>query len=203
MKCLGVLVAVAAVTLCVPALAQPATEGPPPTAPSALPAPPEGALPAGTVVRIALAQPVSSATSKRGDRFAIRLAQPITSDAGILVPAGAMGVGEVVSAERKRGSGQAGELVLAARYIEYGDRQVMLRGLKLTGVGKDNSDAMGWCKAVFQVCFGGGTDIELPAGVEADAKLAADISMPVIAVSAPPSTSPTATPAASNPIENK
>jgi hypothetical protein len=183
-----------AALICAPAAAQEAS-APSPEAPA--PAV-EGSLPAGTAVRIELAQPVSSKTNKRGDRFAIALAQPIISEVGVLVPAGVPGVGEVVSAARKGYGGQAGELVLAARYLDYGGRQIPLRGLKLTGLGHDSTKGMNFCKAIFQYCSSSSTDIELPAGIAGDAKLAADISLPVIApVPAP------ASPSAPNPTEDQ
>jgi len=168
---------------CVPARAQ--DTPPAPSAPAVLPSEPATAplphLPAGTVVHIKLLKPLSSKTNKRGDTFEIELAEPIVAAEGVLVPAGATGRGEVISASHKGMGGQAGELVLAARYIDFGSQRIPLRAFKMSGTGGDATNGMNWCKAIFVYCSNGASELEIPAGFAADAKLAADLSLPVVA----------------------
>jgi hypothetical protein len=158
-------------------------------------------LPAGSIVHIELLDPLSSKTNKRGDMFRIALAQPIITPEGVLVPAGATGMGQVVSAAHKGYGGQAGELVLAARYIDFAGQRIPLRSFQLSGTGGDNTGGMNWCRAIFTYCASLATDLEIPAGFKAEAKLAADLSLPIIA----PAPIPDATPLSSSvqPAENQ
>ena len=95
---------------------------------------------AGTVVDLEIAEALSSAKQKRGDKFAIRLRRSIDANGIELVPAGTEGVGEIVHAERARGGGKPGELLIAARYLEHGGSQLRLRALKFGASGVDHSN---------------------------------------------------------------
>lgn len=81
---------------------------------------------------------MGSKLSKTGETFPFHLAKPIMIDGVEAVPAGTPGQGEVIHAKKGGGSGAPGELVLAARYLQVGDRQLRLRSLKLEAIGKDN-----------------------------------------------------------------
>jgi hypothetical protein len=99
--------------------------------------------------------------------------------AASLVPAGTGGRGEVVDAARAGMGGKPGELVLAARYLKLGDREIPLRSFKLGGHGANNGhDAQ---NAVLLVGVVGlamrGGDMVLPVGSEASAKIASDITL--------------------------
>jgi hypothetical protein len=159
----------------------------PETAPQAIAAIP--ALPHvadGAVVEIELAEPVSSRLGKRGDKFALRLHAPVLLDGAVLLPAGTPGVGEIVHADRARGGGKPGELILAARYLELDGVHLPLRGMKLGLTGKDNSDktmAAAVAIGVFAQFIHGG-EIEIPAGTIARAKLLGDFT-PADVVPAP------------------
>ena len=83
---------------------------------------------AGTVVAVELSAPVSSRKQKRGDRFPLRLAEPIIVDGATVVPAGAAGYGEVVDAASAGVGGRPAKLVLAARYVEYDGMRLALHG---------------------------------------------------------------------------
>lgn len=133
--------------------------------------------PAGTIVEIEIAQPLSSGQQKRGDRFPIRLHAPLRAGQSVLIPAGVEGIGEVVHAEPSRGGGKPGEMLLAARYLEHDGRQVLLRAFKLGGRGGDNSGAaLGASFAIGPFAlFIHGNEIEIPAGTIATAKLAQDV----------------------------
>ena len=58
-----------------------------------------GDVPANTEMRATLDTPLSSKTSKAGDRFTATISQPVTGRNGVVVPAGARVEGEVSEAE--------------------------------------------------------------------------------------------------------
>lgn len=140
------------------------------------PAQPRCEIPAGTLVELEIAQPLSSATARRGDKFALKLRAPFSCGDDVIIPADTPGVGEIVHAERSRSGGKPGELLLAARHLEHDGVRWPLRGLKLGAVGVDRS------KAALAASFGigafalfiRGKEIEIPAGTIVNAKLAHD-----------------------------
>lgn len=95
-------------------------------------------VPAGTELVFEMLDSVDSKSNQRGDRFRLRLAEPLVLDGQPLVDAGAPAVGEVVHADRARAGGQAGELILAVRELQAGERTVALRGFR-TDVGRDRT----------------------------------------------------------------
>ena len=140
-------------------------------------------IPAMTPVDIEILDAVSSKISKPGDLFRIRLAEPIEVDGKTLVPAGVEGQGEVVHAAKARAAGKAGELILAARYLDFGGTRLPLRSFGYgKAAGKDRTDtafavAVG-AGSVFALFVSGG-QMEVPAGTRANAKLSAAVTLPV------------------------
>lgn len=134
----------------------------------------------GTPVLLELLDPVGSAKVKRGDKFRLRLSEDVISDGRVVVPAGTDGMGEVIHANPSRGGGKPGELLLAARHLDYQGRAIALRGLKLGGRGKDTSGAALAAAAGIGpfALFIHGKEIEIPAGTQATAKLAQVVSPP-------------------------
>lgn len=176
MKRYWTAVAIAVATACSPAAAQETatTRRLAPIAPPAAILLPEGAR-----VEIEVAQTLSSKQLRRGDRFALRLAQPLVSNGVTVFPSGAAGEGEVVHAAPSSGGGKPGELLLAARYVEFEGSRVALRGFTLGGQGKDRTLTM---LVVAQgvgpfALFVKGGEIEIPAGTLASAKVAAAIEL--------------------------
>jgi hypothetical protein len=169
-----------------PALAQeapPAAEPSPAAAPAAATGP-CCTIPALTPVEIEIVEEVGSKTSKVGEPFKFRLAEPLVVEGRIVAPAGTPGVGEVVHAAKARAMGKAGELILAARYLDLGGQRVPLRSFHYgRGQGKDNSGAVmaGGIVAAAVLPIAGlagflisGGDIHIPAGTRANAKVSAD-----------------------------
>ena len=93
---------------------------------------------AGTSVDLEVKQDVSSKTSKPGDWFDLALATPIMINDAVVIPAGAPGRGQVVHAAKGGFGGSAGELLLAARYLDVGGQKLMLRKFRVGGRGSDN-----------------------------------------------------------------
>jgi hypothetical protein len=145
------------------------------------PAPAAASVRTGTVVELAFVDPISSKTAKQGETFALKLALPIKDRDAVLVPAGALGQGEVIDAGKGGFGGKPGKLVLAARFLMVDGQQMELRGLKL-GVGEDTYDAVLAVSLIPYVglasLFMTGGNVEIPAGTPAHAKVSADFTIP-------------------------
>ena len=115
----------------------------------------------------------------RGDKFRIRLAEPLFVDGNIVLDSGIEGVGEIVHAEKSRSGGKGGELLIAARYLDRNSTRVNLRGLKLGGKGKDSTAAaLAVALALGPVAlFVHGREIIIPAGTLAQAKIAQEMEL--------------------------
>jgi hypothetical protein len=197
---------------CAPALAlaQSADPPPPPAAATATapaeaatvpstptpPAAPANVIPAGTLVTLVITEPLSSGKSKSGDRFGFKLAEPIVVGGVVLMPAGAVGQGEVIDAKPANIGGRPGRLVLAARYLDAGPLHVTLQSFKLGGGGKDHSELA--VEATIAVGIvgvlipGGGVDYQV--GTYATAKVAADVTTAVAAAPIPAAATASSTP---------
>jgi hypothetical protein len=138
-----------------------------------------------TPVVIEITDTVNSRANHSRDAFAFRLAEPLMAAGRVLVPAGTPGVGEVVHAARARAMGKAGELILAARYLQLGETRIMLRSLRIGAQqGRDSSGtvttmnvvAAGTIPALSLVAFViTGGEVNVPAGTRAQAQTAAEI----------------------------
>jgi hypothetical protein len=186
----GSIALIVMTTLGGPVLAQ--TEGAtlPPVPPSVAIAPataPCCTLPAMTVVDIEITEALSSKTSQIGQMFGIKLAEPVMLDGKILVPAGATGQGEVIHAAKARAAGKPGELIIAARYLDHGGTRLPLRSFKYgptTGLNNvDKAAVVGMVIASPLMLFISGGQVDVPAGMRANAKTSSDV---LISVSASP-----------------
>jgi hypothetical protein len=162
----------------------------PPAAVAAPAAPGFVRLPAGAQLEVELVDPLSSATSKLGDRFALRLAAPIVSGGVELAPAGALGEGEVIDAARAGMGGKQGKLIISARRLDLAGRQVRIRGMSLMAAGKSRVDL---ATGVMLVPYVGvasilieGGEIQIPAGARGTVRLAEDVDFPAVASPAAP-----------------
>lgn len=138
-------------------------------------------LPALIPVRIEITTHLNSATSKIGDRFPIRLAAPL--DLGELeIPAGIEGIGEVIHAAKSGFGGKGGELILAARYLDYHGTHIPLRSLSYApenGKGREGTAlglaiAGGLAGGVAAMFIKGG-EVDIPPGTLVYAKTAAAV----------------------------
>jgi hypothetical protein len=141
-----------------------------------MPSPTAIFLPSGTYIQFEILDPINSKRSKPGEHFRIRTTAPVSRNGTIFIPAGAMGEGEVIHAARARAAGKAGELILAARFVEYGGQKIALRGFRFAQVGTSRTDeaVVVGLVAVPVVLFIAGSDIDVPVGTRGEAKLAAD-----------------------------
>jgi hypothetical protein len=177
-----------------PPAAMPVVQAAPPATPSATATPKCCAIPASTIVAIEIGTTLSSQVNKPGDKFPIKLVEPIKIGDSIVVPVGAVGQGEVIHAAKKGGYGRAGEMLLAARYLEYQGSRIPLRSLGFTmGHGKSgegNALAVGFIVSGILPYFISGGEMKIETGTKAYAKIAADT--PITAEPAPVLTSPMA-----------
>lgn len=133
-------------------------------------------LKTGFPVVVRVEERLGSKLSSTGQLFKLTLAEPVMDEERILIPAGTPGQGQVVHAKKGGFSGSAGELILAARYIEHNGRQIKLRSMKFAATGKDNTGAalaVGMAAGVVGFLVSGGNTTVEP-GTTADAKFAAD-----------------------------
>ena len=138
-------------------------------------------LPALSPVVVRLEANISSNKNKIGDRFPITVAEDVRVGDVVVIPAGSTGEGEVVHAARSGAGGKAGELILVARYVMVGDRQIRLRSFALGAQGKDHTNdaiATGMFIGPFAMFVKGGV-ITVPAGTPGTAKTALEFSFPV------------------------
>jgi len=171
-----------------PAEAAPAPAGAAAPAPAAeAPAAACCKVPARTPIEIELLDTMNSKANHNGDRFAFRLAAPLTIDGHVVIPAGTPGVGEVVHAERARFGGRAGELILAARYLDHGGSRIALRTLRFGPQhGRDSSATINSLNlaaaatvpalAMLGYLIAGG-EVNVPAGTRASAQIAAELTL--------------------------
>lgn len=153
-----------------------------PVAPAAMAGIAADVVPARTVIELEIMQALGSKTSKAGDRFAIRLAEPLVIAGRTVLPAGLTGEGEVVHAAKARWGGKAGELVLAARYLECGarssgvERRIALGYFKFGMAGQSRT-----AEALFVPFVGpfiGGGEVSVAPGTRANAQTKDIIELP-------------------------
>lgn len=164
-----------------PALhAQPAAEPAPAAVVPAVPPPaPCCVLPALTPALLTLDEPLESDKAQIGQYFRISLREPLRVGDYLVIPAGTSGSGQVVHAAKSRAMGKAGELVLAARFLDYQGNRIALRSLRYgAGQGKDNvgtAAVVGFAVSPIITPFITGGEVRIPAGTEVWAKVAADV----------------------------
>lgn len=167
------------------ALAQTAMVAPPITTPAEAPAAPCCAVAARTLLEIEILDTINSKDNHNGQSFNFRLAAALVIDGRTLIPAGTPGVGEVVHAARARAMGKAGELILAARYLDLGGTRIPLRTLRFgQEQGRDNSGTVNTIgmvsaatiPAVSMVAFLiAGGEVRVPAGTRATAQTVTEL----------------------------
>jgi hypothetical protein len=136
-------------------------------------------IPAGTVIEVELTETLSSQTSRQQQLFGLRTVEPITVDGKAIVPAGALGGGEVIDAAPSAFGGRQGRLILSGRYVEIDGKRARIRGMQITAAGKDRAGA---AVAVSLIPYAGvasifvqGGKVEIPTGARGSARLAEDV----------------------------
>jgi hypothetical protein len=165
----------ASTLLAAPALAQTVAAGEVPT-------PATVTLAVMTPVEFEFAEEVKSNQAAVDQYFAIRLIAPILVDGVEIVPAGTTGKGQVVHSAKAGWGGKAGELIVAARYIEYRGVRIPLRRFRMgeAGTGQNRVGEAAVASAVVPVAgflISGGEKI-IAAGTRANAIVSTDTELP-------------------------
>ena len=162
----------------VPVVAAPATEPPPCCQLHAL-----------TPVLLTIDEPMESDKAAIGQYFKLSLREPLRIAGDLVIPAGTTGSGQVVHAAKSRAMGKAGEMVLAARFLDYQGTRIPLRSLRYgSGQGKDNvgtAAIVGFAVSPLITPFITGGEVRIPAGTEVWARVAADVSLPTASLPVP------------------
>ncbi len=97
-----------------------------PAAPAAAP----GALvvPRDTLIRLMVMNEVTSSKVKAGDRFILRVDEPVAVNGVTIVPVGAKAWGEVLSAQKTGAVGKSGKLSARLVAVEVGGEEVPISG---------------------------------------------------------------------------
>jgi hypothetical protein len=135
---------------------------------SLVPPAPSVALPAGAAIPLRFLSTVSSATHARGQTFDLEVSDNINVGETVVIPAGSIATGEIIHADRARGLGKAGELIIAARFVAVGERRIKLRS-QLSMTGRDKS-----MQALYLVPWIRGKDLEVPIDTEVIARTVAE-----------------------------
>ena len=142
-----------------------------PPEPAATPAPAAATrtlvLHAAALIPLRFMETVSSDASQPGTNFRMEVTDDISIDDAVVIPAGSVVIGEVVHAQRAGAVGKAGELIVSARRLLVGEREIRLRS-NLGNTGKSEM------AAAFFVPFVHGKQAVIPADTEVIAKTAAD-----------------------------
>jgi len=136
-------------------------------------------IPKGTLVPVELAAAVSSETARDGDRFPIRIFEPVFMNGATIIPLGALGEGEVIHAANARGSGMPGELIVAVRFVRCGAIRIPIGHLQFSESGHDATMAWIVQRSIFRYPgkVSGGA-IELPVGTRGIAKVTDSVALP-------------------------
>ncbi|HZH06752.1 MAG TPA: hypothetical protein VEY69_08760 [Lautropia sp.] len=105
------------------------------------PAPPietGSATPAGirvqqdTPIRLMVLNEVSTRTAKPGDRFVLRVDEPVTVGGVTVIPVGAKAWGQITDAQASGSVGKSGRIGAKLLHVELGDQQVPISGERKT-----------------------------------------------------------------------
>jgi hypothetical protein len=132
-------------------------------------------IPAGTKVYFKLDQVVTSKTAKPSDTFTLTVSSDVSSGSSIVIPVGTKASGEVIHAQKARGLGKAGELLVTIRSIDLNGQPIKMRAFQ-PFQGKNNSTtalAMSQVIGPFAGFIKGG-EIEMPEGTLVQANVAVD-----------------------------
>ncbi|HEX7857686.1 MAG TPA: hypothetical protein VF503_28755 [Sphingobium sp.] len=85
-------------------------------------------LPEGTPVRLMILREINGHTAKVGDRFKLRVDEPIYIDGKSVVPVGATAWGEIALVEQNGAIGKGGRLTANLLFLDLPNGKVPLRG---------------------------------------------------------------------------
>jgi hypothetical protein len=175
------------------------TLAPPPDQPlPTVPPPVEIRLPALTGIGLRVLDEVTSKTAVIGAPVRLALARPLYVTPELGLPAGTPVEGVVIHAAKGGMGGKSGELLLGAKRIVVADGiSIPLRSFRIGPAKGQNNEAVafgvgvagGAVGAVASMFIVGGS-AKVPAGIEANAKTSADVTIPIVLLSKLPAIGP-------------
>jgi len=85
-------------------------------------------VPVGTPVRLMVLREVNSRTAQSGERFKLRVDEPVFINGASVIPVGATAWGEIVSVKKNGAVGKAGRLGAKLLYVDLPAGRLPLRG---------------------------------------------------------------------------
>jgi hypothetical protein len=129
-------------------------------------------LRANSLIPLRFMESVASDANKPGTNFRMQVTDDINVDDAVLIPAGSIAIGEVIDSKPAGAFGKAGALIVSARYLLLGERQIKLH----SNLGSAGRSELG---AAFLVPFVHGKQAVIAAESEVVAKTARDESFEV------------------------
>jgi hypothetical protein len=153
------------------ALAQPSAAIAPPSAPAGT-----ILIERDTVVRLMVLHEVSTRNAKPGDRFVLRVDEPVVAGGATVIPVGTKAWGEVLDAKKSGSVGKGGRLSARLLHIDVGGEQVPISGESRSKGEKGSTQvAMGMLGLGPLALFAPGNHAKLKAGEIFSAYLEADL----------------------------
>lgn len=152
-----------------------------------LPQPVQITIPSKTPLVLEFAAEVSSKTAVIGAPVQFVLAEDLVVDEKVIIPKGTLAVGEVIHAQKSGLGGRGGELILAARTVEFNNMHIKLRSFKPIAppfAGKNNSNAVFATTLIAGPLgmFITGGEIVIPPGTRATALVSEDTPIDVAVI---------------------
>jgi hypothetical protein len=145
----------------------------------AAPLPPSGrtvSFPMGTPVRLTTRTELNTKQNRPGDRFYLEVARPISYRGQVVIPAGAVAVGEIMRAEHNGMFGKRGEIAVRMNYVQTPSGPVRLSGrIARNGLGQELLSIGGALFVSWPMMFIHGTSGRVPADTPVIAYLADDL----------------------------
>jgi hypothetical protein len=138
-------------------------------------------LPARTSVRLTLINPVGSKTAISGEQFPLTVSEDIKVEGVVVIPQGTPAIGEVIHAQKAKGFGKAGELLVTVRHIDLNNTKIKMRSFQPLQGNNNTSTAMAVSSIPYVGVFAGfvqGDDIQMPAQTQVLAQTALEIIFP-------------------------
>ncbi len=133
-------------------------------------------FPMGTELRLTTRTELNTKVNHPGDRFYLEVAEPLIYRGQVVVPVGAVAVGEVMRAERNGYFGKKGQLEVRLLYVQTPSGPVRLAGRKAeSGTGQAILAIGGAAFVAWPMLFIHGTSGKLPADTIVTASLADDL----------------------------
>ncbi|RYY05762.1 MAG: hypothetical protein EON55_25070 [Alphaproteobacteria bacterium] len=134
------------------------------------------AFPMGTPLLLTTRTELNTKQNHAGERFYLEVARPIVYRGQVVIPAGALAVGEVMRAERNGIFGKRGEIAIRLNYIQTPSGPVRLSGrMSRNGLSQELLSIGGALVVSWPMMFIHGTSGRVPADTPVTAYLADDL----------------------------